>query len=251
MKNLAAKIFKIKTDMKYSLKQYAVYAVLTCFTDKANVSHISRETISKLSGVKDLDTISKYTNMFEKDGLLRKQIKYSQTGKRLVEYIICEPTSGYTLCSNKLFSGNPDLIGFLCLLADLKNCHTNEIKLTASSIIRKLGIGRTAFYKYIKLALQDGSVTKTNDGYVLSEELFPITNSISHSVRCKINSVLMSSNESRAKRMLLTYYNPVTDEFDGLKGSVEDFLDFCISGVPRRQKERPKEANIEKINIKF
>lgn len=234
--------------MKYSLKQYAVYSVLACYTDKSKVSHISREILAKLSGVKDLDTISKYTGMFERDGLISKQMKYSQTGKRLVEYKILEPTSGYTLCTNKLFSGNSELIGFLCLLAEVKNCHTNEIKMTASTLIKKLDIGRTAFYKYMKLAIQDGSVIKTDDGYILSEEIFPVTSGISQQARSKINSILMDNNGSRAKKTLLTYYNPNTDEFEGLKGSIEDFLDYCLAGVPKKAKKKPTK---EEIKVQF
>lgn len=79
------KVFKVKKNMKYSLKQYAVYSVLACYTDKNQTSHISREVLSHLSGVSDLDTISKYTKQFELDGLLKKSYTYSSiNGKKLV-----------------------------------------------------------------------------------------------------------------------------------------------------------------------
>jgi len=231
------KIFKIKKSMNYTLKQYAVYSVLSCYTDKDNTSHISREILSKLSGVSDLDTISKYTNQFQKDGLLNKQTRYSLTGKKLVEYKIIEPKMDYLLCTNKLFSGNAELIGFLCLLAQFKMGCTNQINLTPSELIKRMGIGRTTFYKYIKIALQDGSISKTDKGYILSEDIFPIIKPhITTEQRKTINSIL--SLNGRPREVLLAYYEPNTDTFSGLKGSVDDFLNYCLTGVGKHSKNQ-------------
>lgn len=220
--------------MNYTLKQYAVYSVLSCYTDKDNTSHISREILSKLSGVSDLDTISKYTNQFQKDGLLNKQTRYSLTGKKLVEYKIIEPKMDYLLCTNKLFSGNAELIGFLCLLAQFKMGCTNQINLTPSELIKRMG---TTFYKYIKIALQDGSISKTDKGYILSEDIFPIIKPhITTEQRKTINSIL--SLNGRPREVLLAYYEPNTDTFSGLKGSVDDFLNYCLTGVGKHSKNQ-------------
>ena len=239
---MKSKIFKLKKNMKYSLKQSAVYSVLACYTDKNQISHITRETIAHLSGVSDLDTISKYTNQFQEDGLLIKEIKYI-SGKKFVEYKILEPGKDYLLVTNKLFSGNSELIGFLCLLAEHKFGNTNLIKLSTSELIKKTGLGRTTFYKYLKIALKDGSVTKTENGYLLSSDIFPIceqTSKPTEKQKEKIDFIL--SQDGKAKNILLSYYCPETNTFNGLKGSADDFINFLLAGCPKTSKQ-------EEINI--
>lgn len=239
---MKSKLFKLKKNMKYSLKQSAVYSVLACYTDKNQISHITRETIAHLSGVSDLDTISKYTNKFQEDGLLIKETKYI-SGKKFVEYKILEPSKDYLLVTNKLFSGNSELIGFLCLLAEHKFGNTNLIKLSTSELIKKTGLGRTTFYKYLKIALKDGSVTKTENGYLLSSDIFPIceqTSKPTEKQKEKIDFIL--SQESKAKNILLSYYCPETNTFNGLKGSADDFINFLLAGCPKNSKQ-------EEINI--
>lgn len=239
---MKSKVFKLKKNMKYSLKQSAVYSVLACYTDKNQISHITRETIAHLSGVSDLDTISKYTNQFQKDGLLIKETKYI-SGKKFVEYKILEPSKDYLLVTNKLFSGNSELIGFLCLLAEHKFGNTNLIKLSTSELIKKIGLGRTTFYKYLKIALKDGSVIKTENGYLLSSDIFPIceqTSKPTEKQKEKIDFIL--SQESKAKNILLSYYCPETNTFNGLKGSADDFINFLLAGCPKNSKQ-------EEINI--
>lgn len=238
------KIFKIKKNMEYSLREYAVYSVLACYTDKNKVSHISREILSKLSGVKDLDTISKYTSKFEKDNLIKKTYKFSDTGKRIVEYKILEPGKDYLLVSSELFSGNPDLIGFLCALSQYKIGNTNKIELSNKAIIEKLNISKPTFNKYLKIALKNGSVTKTENGYLLSSDIFPIceqTSKPTEKQKEKIDFIL--SQESKAKNILLSYYCPETNTFNGLKGSADDFINFLLAGCPKNSKQK------EEINI--
>lgn len=225
--------------MKYSLKQYAVYSTLACYTDKNQVSHISREVLAHLSGVSDLDTISKYTKQFALDGLITKEIKYSQvTGKKLVEYKILEPQDDYLFCTNKLFSGNAELIGFLCLLAQYKVGNSNLIKLSPSTLIRKMGIGRTTFYKYMKIALQDGCVTKTDDGYILSEEIFPTFEKSIHPTKeqtIRLKEIANTPDSVEAK-ILSGYYNKQNNTVTGWHSSIDDLINFCLSGIPRKSK---------------
>lgn len=148
--------------------------------------------------------------------------------------------------------GNPSLACFLIRLAELKLPTSQYIQLSKNEIIKRMCIGKATFYKYFKLCLQENYVSIQGDRIYLSEELFPVfkpTSNISQQARGKINSILMNDGDSRAKKTLLTYYNPNTDEFVGLKGSIDDFLDYCVSGVPRKSKNKPKER--DKINIKF
>ena len=123
------KYFKIKKFMKYSLKEYAVYVTLAAHADKNNICKLTRAMISNLSGVSDLDTITKYTSKFEKDGLLVKKSGFKSNGKKYVEYQIVDQSLDYLTVTNKLFGGNPKLLGFMCLLAQNKYKNTNLIKM--------------------------------------------------------------------------------------------------------------------------
>ena len=223
------KVFKVKKNMKYSLKQYAVYSVLACYTDKKQTSHISREVLSSLSGVSDLDTISKYTKQFELDGLLKKSYTYSSiNGKKLVEYKIIPPNKDYLLITNELFDGNSELIGFLCLFAQYKLYNSNIIKLTPTELIKRMGIGRTTFYKYLKLALKEGCITKIENGYKLSEEIFPIVSKeyLSEENKSILNEILSNNDpNSRLYKQAIYFKENGLDLIPSANKVFEDMLD--------------------------
>lgn len=230
--------------MKLTLRETAVYATISCYSDNKNISHIGRDMLAFLTGLNDLDTLSKYTAKLEKKGLIRKTYNHHK-GKRLVEYEIIKPETDYLYITNQLFSGNTELIGFLIKLAEHRYYSTNQIHLSDKELAEKMDISRPTFKKYIKLALQDGSVTKTDDGYVLSDEIFPPfkrVNKPTSKQKEKIDEILNS--HTKAKKILLDYYNPNLNEFSGLKGSVDDFLNFCLSGVPKKSKTPVEQPTI-------
>lgn len=245
------KYFKIKKFMKYSLKEYAVYVTLAAHTDKNNICKLTRAMISNLSGVSDLDTITKYTSKFEKDGLLVKKSGFKSNGKKYVEYQIVDQSLDYLTVTNKLFGGNPKLLGFMCLLAQNKYKNTNLIKMENAKLYRKMGISKSVFYIYIKLAEKEGYVTKISDGYKLNESVFPSLKSKElNIIQEKVESIMLMDSESRPKKMLLEYYNPLTGLFSNNVGNVLNFLDYCLSGVPKHTKVETKEK-IPKIDYKF
>ena len=245
------KYFKIKKFMKYSLKEYAVYVTLAAHADKNNICKLTRAMISNLSGVSDLDTITKYTSKFEKDGLLVKKSGFKSNGKKYVEYQIVDQSLDYLTVTNKLFGGNPKLLGFMCLLAQNKYKNTNLIKMENVKLYRKMGISKSVFYIYIKLAEKEGYVTKISDGYKLNESVFPSLKSKElNIIQEKVESIMSMDSESRPKKMLLEYYNPLTGLFSNNVGNVLNFLDYWLSGVPKHTKAETKEK-IPKIDYKF
>lgn len=244
------KIFKIKKFMKYSLKEYAVYATIAAHSGGDNICKLTRRAISDLSGVSDLDTISKYTSKFEKDGLLKKINHIDAKGRKLVDYKLLEQPTDYLLITYALFGGDPKMLGFVCLLAQYKYKNTNIIQLSTADLYRKMGMSKTAFYRYIKEAEKMGYVEKIENGYKMSEKLFPeVKNTEKEKIDQTINEILDMEDGSRAKNILLTYYDPQVRLFSEKIRNVKDFLDYCLSGVPKKNKEKPKE--FEKIDIKF
>ena len=58
------------------------------------------------------------------------------------------------------------------------------------------------------------------------------------------------SHDSRERKTLLTYYDPFTGEFSSKIGDVDAFLDYCLSGVPKHNKQTFEEK-IPEIDYKF
>lgn len=88
----------------------------------------------------------------------------------------------------------------------------------------------------MKLALQDGSVLKTDDGYVLSDEIFP---TFEHRTKpskeeTKRLKELISDPSSVEAKILSGYYDKNTNTVLNWKSSIEDLINFCLSGVPKR-----------------
>ena len=86
-------------------------------------------------------------------------------------------------------------------------------------------------------------MTKTENGYLLSSDIFPIceqTSKPTEKQKEKIDFIL--SQDSKAKNILLSYYCPETNTFNGLKGSADDFINFLLAGCPKTSKQ-------EEINI--
>lgn len=144
--------------------------------------------------------------------------------------------------------GNPSLSCFLIRLASLRLPTEKYLDMSKNEIIKKMKIGKSTFYKYYEASLKEGYIKLVDGKIELSTDIFPVFNPkqvISDKSRARINSILMDSPESRERKTLLTYYNPQTDEFTGLKGSIDDFLDFCISGVPKHSKNPIKETTMK------
>ncbi|WP_292267842.1 hypothetical protein [Butyricimonas sp.] len=67
-------------------------------------SHVLRETLREVTGIKDVDTISKYTAKFEDLGFLRKEYNYRNNEGQLttlVTYHVDIPKSNWIRFKNK------------------------------------------------------------------------------------------------------------------------------------------------------
>lgn len=67
--------FKISNTAfnKLSLNEMGIYAIISCKSDN-NKSFISRDRISEFSCINRLDTISKFTNSLQDNGLIEKEV---------------------------------------------------------------------------------------------------------------------------------------------------------------------------------
>jgi DNA-binding MarR family transcriptional regulator len=93
---------KMKDDIKLSLAEETVYAIISCNSDKDGVSHIRREVIAEKAGIKEVDTVTKHTNKLEEIGLLTKEYVTKQGKKRAI-YHLRDHKDQFMFVSNDLF----------------------------------------------------------------------------------------------------------------------------------------------------
>jgi hypothetical protein len=121
IKNVFKVKIKMKDDIKLSLAEETVYAIISCNSDKDGVSHIRREVIAEKAGIKDVDTITKHTNKLEEVGLITKEYVAKQ-GKKMAIYHLRDHRDNFMFVSNDLFGcGLTDTeIGFAIKLGRLR-----------------------------------------------------------------------------------------------------------------------------------
>ena len=162
--------------------------------------HISREAIANKIGIKELDTISKYTKKLQTLGYIEKKDAYDKRGHNLVKYSI-KVNKHFRVLSNNLYNINPKLAVFVARIADYRVGKSNDVYYNNRTLAEKIGVKERTFYNYIKEAINLGIVSKLDDGYHLSEEWFPRAKQ--KLTKAELNDVkkLAQSADSKVARM--------------------------------------------------
>lgn len=229
--------FVMPYTRNYSIQEEYVLALIELNSD-SKISHITRDKLCQLSGIKSVDVISKYTNKFQEDKHLKKVNKYI-SGKNLLEYHLM-PSSNYIVVYNSLLQFG-ECSGLAIKMAKLRFNGTSEIRMSNNEIIKKLDLNKATYLKYRNMLLKNNILIKTDNGFSLNSEYIPVIHSKpTEKQKEKIDFIL--SQDSKAKNILLSYYCPETNTFNGLKGSADDFINFLLAGCPKNSKQ-------EEINI--
>lgn len=216
MLNKIKNAFKIKKNMKLSLQEELVYSLISCYSDKNGISHISRQCLMDKSGIKKADTITKHTNRLQELGLIEKTYEH-KSGKKLVTYKVINPQKDFIWVSNSIFSGNPSLTAFLIRLAELKSPFSKSITISKNQLAKQLNVGKSTLYKYLELAQKDSSISIQGDVITLSEEIFPTfekTVQPSPEQLVRLSEIARNKTSVEAK-ILFNYYNKDTHIITG------------------------------------
>ena len=246
MLNKIKNAFKIKKNMKLSLQEELVYSLISCYSDKNGISHISRQCLMDKSGIKKADTITKHTNRLQELGLIEKTYEH-KSGKKLVTYRVINPQKDFIWVSNSIFSGNPSLTAFLIRLAELKSPFSKSITISKNQLAKQLNVGKSTLYKYLELAQKDASISIQGDVITLSEEIFPTfekTVQPSPEQLVRLSEIARNKTSVEAK-ILFNYYNEDTHIITGWNSSIDALIDFCLSGVPKKSKNPVEQPNIQ------
>ena len=160
---------------KLNLDETHVFMWLLFKSDyKTGESHVLRETLCKVTGVKDVDTISKYTTKFEDLGFLHKEHSYRNNEGQLtspVTYHVNIPKSNWVRFKKDLLLEDIDnkLKAFLVLLKCLCINNTNITYYNKTEISEQLHLSTKTVKKYIDLAIEHGKLLEINNFFLITD----------------------------------------------------------------------------------
>ena len=200
-----------------------VWATIKCCSNhKTNISHITEEKLSLLTGL-DERTIRRVIKRLKDAGCLTVQTTIKEDADRGFikrnSYYIKPANKNYFFLDNSLFNKNyPAKIAvFLLLLKSVCLNNTDTIQWRNSQIAKSIGLSRNTTTALIKECLQLGLIKQIAKGYELTVDCF-----INYSVKktyagiykeicdfCKVKGVAAPKWDKRAMSVLLTKYNAI------------------------------------------
>lgn len=238
--------FKMTTNKNLSLAEWLVYAYI-CAYSNGKVSHISRNTLMDLTGIKTADIITKHTNKLEQEGLISKEYSYSNGGKKLVTYNILNGDTNFICVSNDLLNAlKTNEIAFAIRLATLRLYGSNRIILSNNEIIKRLSISKATFYRYIDALIKAEIAFKVDDGYVINPDIFFVFKQKTDKAKKLEKTLLGMVNNGTLYSKI--FFETYCKNYDGIN-NIEKFLDWCLAGCPGLNADKQKDFN--KITFDF
>lgn len=201
-----------------------VWAVIKCCSNhKTNISHITEEKLSLLTGL-DERSIRRSIKRLKDAGYLTVQTSTvkEDTDRGFIKrnmYHIKPEKSNYFFLDNSFFKRNypAKIAGFLLLLKSVCLNNTDTIQWSNSQIAKSIGLSRNTTTALIKECQQSGLIKRIAKGYELTAGCF-----INSAVRktdagiykelcdfCKVKGVAAPNWDRRAMSVLLTKYNSI------------------------------------------
>lgn len=201
---------------------YVWATIKYCSNHKTNISHITEEKLSLLTGL-DERTIRRVIKRLKDAGCLTVQTIIKEDADRGFikrnSYYIKPEKSNYFFLDNSYFKRNypAKIAGFLLLLKAICLNNTDTIQWSISQIAKGIGLSRNTITALIKECQQLGLIKPISNGYELTAGCF-----INSSVKktnvgiykeicdfCKAKGIAAPKWDKRAMSVLLTKYNVI------------------------------------------
>lgn len=201
---------------------YVWATIKYCSNYKTNISHITEEKLSLLTGL-DERTIRRVIKRLKDAGYLTVHTTIKEDADRGFikwnTYYIKPASKDYFFLDNSFFQKNypAKIAGFLLLLKAICLNNTDIIQWSNSQIAKGIGLSRNTITALIKECQQLGLIKPISNGYELTAGCF-----INSSVRktnagiykelcefCKMKGVAAPKWDKRAMSVLLTKYNAI------------------------------------------
>ena len=215
-------IMNFQTGNSKPIDIYVWATIKYCSNHKTNISHITEEKLSLLTGL-DERTIRRSIKRLKDAGYLTVQTTIREDADRGFikrnTYYIAPIKTNYFFLDNSFFKRNysAKIAGFLLLLKAICLNNTDTIQWSNSQIAKSIGLSRNTITALIKECLQLGLIKPISNGYELAAGCF-----INSSVRktdagiykeicefCKVKGVAAPKWDKRAMSVLLTKYNAI------------------------------------------
>ena len=200
-----------------------VWAVIKCCSNhKTNISHITEEKLSLLTGL-DERTIRRVIKRLKDAGYLTVQTTIKEdTNRGLIRrntYYIKPANKDYFFLDNCFFKKNypAKIAGFLLLLKSVCLNNTDTVQWSNSQIAKGIGLSRNTVTALLNECRRLGLIKQIAKGYELTAGCF-----INHSIRktdagtykeicdfCKAKGVAAPKRNKSAMSVLLTKYNAI------------------------------------------
>ena len=201
---------------------YVWATIKYCSNHKTNISHITEEKLSLLTGL-DERTIRRVIKRLKDAGCLTVQTIIKEDADRGFikrnSYYIKPEKSNYFFLDNSYFKRNypAKIAGFLLLLKAICLNNTDTIQWSISQIAKGIGLSRNTTTALLNECLQLRLIKPISNGYELTAGCF-----INSAVRktdagiykeicdfCKAKGVAIPNWDKRAMSVLLTKYNAI------------------------------------------
>ena len=272
-------IVNFQTGNSKPVDIYVWATIKYCSNHKTNISHITEEKLSLLTGL-DERTIRRSIKRLKDAGYLTVQTTIKEDADRGFikrnSYFIKPVIKDYFFLDNSFFKRNypAKIAGFLLLLKAICLNNTDTVQWSNSQIAKSIGLSRNTITALIKECLQLGLIKPISKGYELTVGCF-----INSAVRktdagiykeicefCKSKGVAAPIWDKRAMSVLLTKYNaiglsrtePISTTYQlnkrcknlPEKVSLPYFIKVLdMQGQYRRMLERDKQNKLEKNNF--
>ena len=200
-----------------------VWAIIKyCSNYKTNISHITEEKLSLLTGL-DERTIRRIIKRLKDAGYLTVHTTIKEDADRGFikrnTYYIKPEKSNYFFLDNSLFNKNypAKIAGFLLLLKAICLNNTDTVQWSNSQIAKAVGLSRNTVTVLLNECRQLGLIKAIEKGYELTADCF-----INSAVRktaagiykeicefCKSKGITPPNWDKRAMSVLLTKYNSI------------------------------------------
>ena len=215
-------IVNFQTGNSKPIDIYVWATIKYCSNHKTNISHITEEKLSLLTGL-DERTIRRSIKRLKDAGYLTVQTTVKEDADRGFikrnSYYIKPEKSNYFFLDNSFFKRNypAKIAGFLLLLKAICLNNTDTIQWSISQIAKGIGLSRNTTTALLNECLQLRLIKPISNGYELTAGCF-----INSSVRktnagiykelcefCKMKGVAAPKWDKRAMSVLLTKYNSI------------------------------------------
>lgn len=215
-------IVNFQTGNSKPIDIYVWATIKYCSNHKTNISHITEEKLSLLTGL-DERTIRRSIKRLKDAGYLTMQTTIKEDADRGFirrnTYYIKPASKNYFFLNNSFFQKNypAKIAGFLLLLKAICLNNTDTVQWSISQIAKAIGLSRNTTTALIKECQQLGLIKAIENGYELAAGCF-----INSSVRktdagiykeicefCKAKGVTPPNWDKRAMSVLLTKYNAI------------------------------------------